>query len=602
MSLYRLLPPLFAILLVACSPNESGAPAAAVAGANSHPAARTQTDAAATEQQTFEAAPVEGNGIQFELNQTHKPRNAIEQARNSTLFIDTGFGTGSGFFIDRECTIVTNKHVVLLDSDDMRDMRKSRNNIRYQLDRGVAAREQRHQLTESLAYLDKAVEAFYDDGSAKKILVSLVNGREIEARVLAYSQQFDLAYLHIREQGCAPLPALNDDNLPLGHKVYTIGNPVGLKYSVTSGIVSGTQTYEKIDYVQTDAAINPGNSGGPLIDQDGRVVGVNTMILSGSEGIGFALSIQKVFADLDALENTIAEEKNSTTFADWLAGKQLVKTVDSAAKQSNIQTALRNCLTEFDNEEWSAALPECELAANAGNAQAKYFHAQLLYALGGRTNKRNALSLIKASANEGYAEAIYTLANLHQQGDQVRRNINAAFDLYKEACDLKHGFACNNAGLLSLQSYDNAQAVAFFDQAIEHGSVLALFNKAYLYESGRALPKDENKAYEHYYKAAMLGSNLAQYRMFWLNYRAIGTDKDFPEGYSWLLISELDKEDVEDGVPGWNDDIPSGTRHFFEKLLSKEQKHAGAKLAEKVGNDIKFNAEKHRRKHLYQRP
>lgn len=87
-----------------------------------------------------------------------------------------------------------------------------------------------------------------------------------------------------------------------GDKVYTIGSPVGLRNTVTSGIFSGYRSYSGDNqlYLQTDAAINPGNSGGPLIDENGYVRGVNTMILRDTEGIGFAIPIDVVFEEFSS--------------------------------------------------------------------------------------------------------------------------------------------------------------------------------------------------------------------------------------------------------------------------------------------------------------
>jgi len=72
----------------------------------------------------------------------------------------------------------------------------------------------------------------------------------------------------------------------------SIGSPAGLKQTATGGIISGKRTIGGTGYLQTDTPINPGSSGGPLIDQRGHVVGVNTLILGGMEGIGFALPVR----------------------------------------------------------------------------------------------------------------------------------------------------------------------------------------------------------------------------------------------------------------------------------------------------------------------
>jgi S1-C subfamily serine protease len=76
--------------------------------------------------------------------------------------------------------------------------------------------------------------------------------------------------------------------------VYTIGSPSGLRHTVTSGVISGFRERDGQSFIQTDAPINPGNSGGPLVDENGRVLGINTMILRDTQGIGFAIPIQAV--------------------------------------------------------------------------------------------------------------------------------------------------------------------------------------------------------------------------------------------------------------------------------------------------------------------
>ena len=74
---------------------------------------------------------------------------------------------------------------------------------------------------------------------------------------------------------------------------------MGLKHTVTSGIVSGLRKYNGNVYIQTDAPINPGNSGGPLIDMDGKILGVNTAVARNAVGIGFAIPIKTVFDEFD---------------------------------------------------------------------------------------------------------------------------------------------------------------------------------------------------------------------------------------------------------------------------------------------------------------
>jgi len=168
-------------------------------------------------------------------------------------------GTGTGFLWDDDGRVVTNAHVI-------RDAASNRGTLR----------------------------------------VVLADRSAYDATVVGVAPEFDLAVLQI----AAPKDKLKkirvgrSADLEVGHKVYAIGNPFGLSLSMTKGIVSAldreidSQTDRTITgVIQTDAPINPGNSGGPLLDKDGRLVGVNTAIKSpsgGNVGIGFAIPVDTV--------------------------------------------------------------------------------------------------------------------------------------------------------------------------------------------------------------------------------------------------------------------------------------------------------------------
>lgn len=120
-------------------------------------------------------------------------------------------------------------------------------------------------------------------------------GRIIGAQVVAVDRETDLAVLKVNERNLPALKLADSDRLRQGQLVFAFGSPLGLKNSVTMGVVSNIarqlETESPMIYIQTDTPINPGNSGGPLVDADGNVVGINTLIFSqsgGSEGIGFA--------------------------------------------------------------------------------------------------------------------------------------------------------------------------------------------------------------------------------------------------------------------------------------------------------------------------
>jgi S1-C subfamily serine protease len=136
--------------------------------------------------------------------------------------------------------------------------------------------------------------------------VRLVDGRSFDAELVGRSPYHDLAVLRIRTGADhpPPLPIGTSADLKVGQKVFAVGNPFGLDWTLTTGIVSalnrelpGDSGTSIRDLIQTDAAINPGNSGGPLLDSAGRLIGVNTAIYSPSgayAGVGFAVPVDTV--------------------------------------------------------------------------------------------------------------------------------------------------------------------------------------------------------------------------------------------------------------------------------------------------------------------
>lgn len=164
-------------------------------------------------------------------------------------------GTGSGFLWDRHGHVVTNFHVIQ---------------------------------------------------GAQRIQVRLDSGEAIPASYVGGSMDHDLAVIRLRStpQGIRPIPVGTATDLAVGQAVFAIGNPFGLARTLTTGVISALDRRlptaggrEVMGVIQTDAAINPGNSGGPLIDSAGRLIGVNTAIISGSgnsAGIGFAVPVDVV--------------------------------------------------------------------------------------------------------------------------------------------------------------------------------------------------------------------------------------------------------------------------------------------------------------------
>lgn len=131
---------------------------------------------------------------------------------------------------------------------------------------------------------------------AALLRVVLVDGRRFDAKLVGADPESDLALLKVEAEGLRTAELRTDRAARVGEWVLALGNPLGLGHAVTAGIVSGRgrsvdiATYE--DFIQTDAAINPGNSGGPLVDLEGRVIGINTAVADasrGGQGIGFAI-------------------------------------------------------------------------------------------------------------------------------------------------------------------------------------------------------------------------------------------------------------------------------------------------------------------------
>ncbi len=171
---------------------------------------------------------------------------------------------GSGFIVDKEGYILTNNHVV---------------------------------------------------AKADDIKVTLSDGRSYDAEVKGTDPKTDIALIKIDAENHLPVAALGDsDALEVGEWVMAIGNPFGLKHTVTVGVVSakgrtiGAGPYD--DFIQTDASINPGNSGGPLINMKGEVIGINSAIIG--QGIGFAIPVNLARNIMDQLK-----EKGSVTRG-WL--------------------------------------------------------------------------------------------------------------------------------------------------------------------------------------------------------------------------------------------------------------------------------------------
>ncbi len=256
-------------------------------------------------------------------------QNVIERARNATVSIETPWGTGSGFFVNKNF-IVTNRHVVEFDEKKLAEFKEKVETTRRlieleqqsisemkrtlrQMPKGpsrsqlaivIGVREEKlKKYMPKLEGMETRLDQLDRKVQPSDIKIVLADGSEHEANFLLISETCDLALLSLYSSDSTYIQRPpNMTRMHQGDKVYTIGSPVGLRSTVTAGIFSGYRKQVNGDqrYLQTDAAINPGNSGGPLIDEYGYARGVNTMILRNTEGIGFAIPIEQVFEEFSS--------------------------------------------------------------------------------------------------------------------------------------------------------------------------------------------------------------------------------------------------------------------------------------------------------------
>ena len=287
--------------------------------------------------------------IQKDLTEKYRPKSDIEKASLSTVTIKTSIELGSGFFINENGYILTNKHVLRgdetqmkkteefiarvddrIDDDEatiadaenrLRRMRSDLDDYKASIDRmtnpnaqiiamqnyrsqsaqydfyEAQLRKRKNEFEEKISkyrqekgeFTKKARMAKHD----RQFIVILKDKTELEANLVSVSNDHDLALLKI--DGCKSpyIQSGAQNQLIQGMRVFAIGSPLGVGDSVSSGVISG---YDN-DYIRTDAKIYPGNSGGPLITADGKVIGINTLkvINKKFEGMGFAIPVRRAF-------------------------------------------------------------------------------------------------------------------------------------------------------------------------------------------------------------------------------------------------------------------------------------------------------------------
>ncbi|MAM88345.1 MAG: hypothetical protein CME36_13660 [unclassified Hahellaceae] len=279
------------------------------------------------------------------LTAQYKPATTIEKVTLAVVGVESALGQGSGFFISDNGYIVTNRHVVRPEADGnsekikiaqaenekilserRRELDAERNELRayakkiaeYKADidsRGDGQSKKlalddysahQRQYAARLSQLE-SYQASYDEvaeqhrreladynfksslaGAAKRFKIYLKDDTQLQANLILVSSEHDLALLKVDGYRTPVLPTGNDAAAQQGHPVFAVGSPLGMRDSVTSGIITRRQK----DYLVTDARILPGNSGGPLLNEAGEVIGVNTLKFAQTavaDGFGLAI-------------------------------------------------------------------------------------------------------------------------------------------------------------------------------------------------------------------------------------------------------------------------------------------------------------------------
>lgn len=297
--------------------------------------------------------------LKKQLYDKFSPRNRIEEATLGTVTLKTPAGSGSGFFVTEEGHILTNKHVIRTDAamrekaaghydtqDQMaerisgalaieearlKSMQESLDKLKklsaeernptlkalledkYRADRETVERSEQDFEARKKEFLEKREKYerekrdFLQKTSRADRLTNFVmvlkDHTELDVYLVAISETVDLALLKIDGRKTPALKLGRLDQVAQGEIVYAVGSPVGLKDSVSSGIISGFDGF----FLRTDAKIYPGNSGGPLLNRKGEVIGINTLkqITHKFEGLGFAISTDAALREFGELARAL---------------------------------------------------------------------------------------------------------------------------------------------------------------------------------------------------------------------------------------------------------------------------------------------------------
>ena len=285
--------------------------------------------------------------LRDDLHQAFNPASKVDEASLSVVTVQTSAGSGSGFFVTADGYIITNRHVVRPatstqwkesearltdwkqrldafkadiadDEERLADARRTIDENREYMESTSATKSDRDQYERYIKRYRKNKERHEENVSqyrkmereykkeksnfgfsssvsnfSKKFKIVLKNGKELKARLVKISKDHDLALLKL-DNYSTPFLSLAKRQYPKqGTKVFAIGSPFGISDALTAGII----TKASLDHLFTDTQILPGNSGGPLIDAEGKVLGVNTAVLArnqNTDGLGLVIYASRI--------------------------------------------------------------------------------------------------------------------------------------------------------------------------------------------------------------------------------------------------------------------------------------------------------------------
>ncbi|HUA82654.1 MAG TPA: trypsin-like peptidase domain-containing protein [Bryobacteraceae bacterium] len=323
----------------------------------------------------------------------------------------------------------------------------------------------------------------------RHVIATYISGtsrQSFEAALKYYDKRTDTAVLKLPKGGWDHFdlgPWVEYQQVPIGARVYAIGNPRGLEQTISEGIISGNRKEDGVSWIQHSAPISPGSSGGALIGSRGELLGINSFLLTNSQNLNFAVPSS-------TLARAVSAARSLTADAQYKLGLRYL-TGDSVA------------------QDYTAAAVWFRAAAAQGHPEAQTTLGGM-YDLGQGVPQAyaEAAEWYRKAAEEGYARAQSYLGSLYEAGRGVPQDYAQAAEWYRKAAEEGFDLAQNNLGNLYEQGHgvpqDYAQATRWFRKAAENGDATAQVNLGVCYMNGEGVPQSYRESF-FWIKVASMG-------------------------------------------------------------------------------------------------